>query len=780
MARPPGTATDSKAPVEFPKDPVGGQVKPATSVRPPPAWPSRAALRHLAFRRRFVNDLAIGVAVTPDVHKALPALEGQSSFAPAGGAAAPCGGMSCQRFASGRRPAARGLRADAGAAAAPGPVRFAAAAHGRDGRGGAGAPLFLHRTSGPGRGGGSHEPGMRLGPGWRHSQYAVELRRLETSSFIDTCEELNEVPVGLCFTLCTTFLIWAFAVPFFDIVIVGYLKTLRVVPDESQRPQLGTVHELTPRLREPDEGGLGDRLKAGSQDGGGFSAQAVGRSGRAARLALATLLGFVVALVVPVLQRLASAPAFAQQPPVGRRDAALGAPLATAAALGALAGAPRGASAQAKQVINETVQDASAVIESLQNRWEALVAEGETVPAEEVTEDFKPFIETALTVTVPVGKSLDVDVEGLKLSGVRSKSLGWKKGDRIVLVNGQEVFRFDDVRDEIKKAKDANKPVVIKLERRQESPFARIRKALDLVYEQADISLSEPEDVFVKLNQLKNKAGLVLDGIGDNKGLRKKLDEVGKDGSQRTWPPCRRRKRCRRQPRRPARRTPAATSTHCSGRGPCSRLLPPFLGSPSWPSPPPGDRVPRPRARPRVVRSRAPRAAGQAAQPPLVAAAAPAGLGCGSEPRQGRLASGFPSEPCRPPSGFQRPAGGRTATPNFPRPLVGTEPLRLPARLPRAAALRRSRAPRRPTPAARSRAALRQPPPWGPPRRPRGLSAALPRPVEVDPLFFLFLLLLFSPLLPPAMNPSRLFFCRTGSAAPLCDRRGARPICRII
>jgi len=169
------------------------------------------------------------------------------------------------------------------------------------------------------------------------------------------------------------------------------------------------------------------------------------------------------------------------------------------------------------------------VIESIQGRWEDLVGSGETAAAEEIIGSFKAFIETRITVKVPVGKSLDVDVEGLKLSGVRSKSLGWKKGDRIVMVNGQEVLRFDDVRQEVKKAKDQSIPLVIMLDRRQESPFARIRKALEVVYAEADVSLTEPEDVLPRVNALKNKAGLLVDGIGDNKGLRKKLDEVGKE-----------------------------------------------------------------------------------------------------------------------------------------------------------------------------------------------------------------------------------------------------------
>jgi membrane-associated protease RseP (regulator of RpoE activity) len=178
----------------------------------------------------------------------------------------------------------------------------------------------------------------------------------------------------------------------------------------------------------------------------------------------------------------------------------------------------------------ETVRDAKEVLDSIQENWEKLVSQGPETAADDILTKFLPFIEFKLMVTVPAGENLNVDIAGLTITDAsRSRSRGWKKGDRVLIVNGEDMTNFEDIKAQVKASQKSNSPIKLIVERRQESPFARLLKAMQGVYEDTDAPLTEPDEVLAKVSSLKNKATLLVDGIGDTAGLRKKVDAVSKE-----------------------------------------------------------------------------------------------------------------------------------------------------------------------------------------------------------------------------------------------------------
>lgn len=131
-------------------------------------------------------------------------------------------------------------------------------------------------------------------------------------------------------------------------------------------------------------------------------------------------------------------------------------------------------------------------------------------------------------VVIPAGQSLGVDIEGLTISNVNNEALGWQNGDKVLTVNGVEVFKEEEAVKEVKKARDGNQPIRVSCQRLTQGPFVLLERDLREVYQDTDTYVPESEDVMKKVGSLRSKASLLADGVGKSEDVLKKLDDVEK------------------------------------------------------------------------------------------------------------------------------------------------------------------------------------------------------------------------------------------------------------
>lgn len=217
----------------------------------------------------------------------------------------------------------------------------------------------------------------------------------------------------------------------------------------------------------------------------------------------------------------AATPSVAEEAHLLGRRAAL---TASATALGwSLASQKALAIAQSKDGRAE-VELAAAALHQLQQDWPKLEKQGEPACGEAVANVLGSTVETSVEISVPAGASPGVDIEGLSVTGVNSKDMGWQKGDFIDKIAGTKPEDQDDAARLVKLARESNQPYKIMATRRFTSPFVGLQKPLQLVYQDSNNPVKEVEEVMNMYGRLRNKAGFVVDGISPASELKTLLD----------------------------------------------------------------------------------------------------------------------------------------------------------------------------------------------------------------------------------------------------------------
>lgn len=215
----------------------------------------------------------------------------------------------------------------------------------------------------------------------------------------------------------------------------------------------------------------------------------------------------------------------AQHPSMPRRAQVLALLMA---ALSFAVRAPRARAATTGPNHDQVVRAAN-VLHSLQTRWPSIEAQG-AAGAAQVLEELTGTLNSVISISVPPGGSVGVEIEDRTVVGINRPELGWQIGDFVMAVNGVEVSNQEKLVAATQEARSKGGTVVYSVRRLQESPFVTIVSALEKIYRDADSEtpLSEPEDVARAFRDLKNKAALAQDGIIELPRLREKLDELTK------------------------------------------------------------------------------------------------------------------------------------------------------------------------------------------------------------------------------------------------------------
>jgi len=148
--------------------------------------------------------------------------------------------------------------------------------------------------------------------------------------------------------------------------------------------------------------------------------------------------------------------------------------------------------------------------------------------ADAVSATLASVLSNNFEVMVPAGQSLGVDIEGLAITNVNTAGMGWQNGDKVLSINGIEVFKEEEAVKEVKKAREANQPIKVSCQRLKQGPFVLLERDLREVYQDTDTYVPESEDVMKKVVNLRSKASLLADGVGTTDELLKKLDAVEK------------------------------------------------------------------------------------------------------------------------------------------------------------------------------------------------------------------------------------------------------------
>merc|ERR1719497_74334 len=106
--------------------------------------------------------------------------------------------------------------------------------------------------------------------------------------------------------------------------------------------------------------------------------------------------------------------------------------------------------------------------------------------------------------------------------------MGWRSGDKVVAINGEDVAKEEEAVKAVKEARDANKPIKVSIQRLLQGPFVLLERDLREVYQDTDTYVPESEDVMKKVGSLRSKASLLADGVGKSEDVLKKLDDVEK------------------------------------------------------------------------------------------------------------------------------------------------------------------------------------------------------------------------------------------------------------
>mmetsp|Transcript_6029 Transcript_6029/g.13297 ORF Transcript_6029/g.13297 Transcript_6029/m.13297 type:complete len:322 (+) Transcript_6029:53-1018(+) len=148
--------------------------------------------------------------------------------------------------------------------------------------------------------------------------------------------------------------------------------------------------------------------------------------------------------------------------------------------------------------------------------------------AEQVIARISGTLNAEVTVTVPAGTSAGVDIEGMVVTGVSRPDLGWKSGDFVKSINGQEVFGQEDIVKTVSKFRNAGESLRFVATRKAASPFVTLKGALEEVGNSvpSSIQLPEPQDVADKVQTIKVFASFVQDGQGKLDLVRPSVDAL--------------------------------------------------------------------------------------------------------------------------------------------------------------------------------------------------------------------------------------------------------------
>ncbi|CAE7572535.1 ileS [Symbiodinium natans] len=196
------------------------------------------------------------------------------------------------------------------------------------------------------------------------------------------------------------------------------------------------------------------------------------------------------------------------------------------ATIGLLPGAPARAVASGKE--HDNIVIAATQVRKLQDKWSTLVAQGPE-GAKEALQFFSNVMYSTLTITVPPGQNVGVDIEDRTITNVNSRKLGWNAGDTIKEINGQEAKDEEQVVNDVKKAKQEGKELVFTVQRLSESPWVTIDRSLTEVYANVDSEtpLMEPDQVGDMITDLKNKLNLAKDDVIPLASVKDKVDTIG-------------------------------------------------------------------------------------------------------------------------------------------------------------------------------------------------------------------------------------------------------------
>lgn len=134
-------------------------------------------------------------------------------------------------------------------------------------------------------------------------------------------------------------------------------------------------------------------------------------------------------------------------------------------------------------------------------------------------------VDEAVTIDVPPGSALGVELEGLVITDL-TKNLGFRVGDFVEEVNGVPVENIQDLRLKVKDAppKDILKVTV---RRRSTTPFVTFEQSVKAIYGDADYPLPEPdEDVIPELKALQAGVDSWESGFVTKEELLARLDAL--------------------------------------------------------------------------------------------------------------------------------------------------------------------------------------------------------------------------------------------------------------
>lgn len=168
-----------------------------------------------------------------------------------------------------------------------------------------------------------------------------------------------------------------------------------------------------------------------------------------------------------------------------------------------------------------------------QQQWPEINAEGlATVGANRVREGLTIKFADALSVTVPAGEPLGINIFNCQVTAVKKPELGWLEGDSIIAVNGAPTRGSDvDLQNALQAAKAAGQPMQITYERKGPPLLDGLENKLKLAYgDLADDNLPELEDVQISVGDLKGAAALAASATSVSpetmRRLRQEIDKL--------------------------------------------------------------------------------------------------------------------------------------------------------------------------------------------------------------------------------------------------------------
>lgn len=182
-----------------------------------------------------------------------------------------------------------------------------------------------------------------------------------------------------------------------------------------------------------------------------------------------------------------------------------------------------------KSAVHEEAVACAQIFSNIQRSWPDIEKAGNEAGAIKVLDALSGTFTQDYEISVNSANNLGLNIDGVRIIGVDRPELGVRIGDSIMMVNGVAVERQSEVVELVQEARKAKANLKFAFRRSSESPLVKLDQILRKVYEDTGNPVPEPEEVSVKLRNLRFEANLVKDGVSSLADLRPQIDSLSTD-----------------------------------------------------------------------------------------------------------------------------------------------------------------------------------------------------------------------------------------------------------